>query len=321
MPRVSSTLTLRDHLGTLGVRTGFYRHSYRVVPGLYAVGLPTESSPVVVTANYKLTFDVVRRDLAESSAWLLVIDTRGINVWCAAGKHLFSTREILRKIHSTKLDRIAPNATLILPQLGAPGVSAHTIKRECGMTVKYGPVRSTDLVRFIKNGFEPDTDMRAVSFTLKERSELIPVEITNSWRYIVICLLLYLLLGGIGPWGYDLTLAWQRGLSAFLSGFAGFLGGTAVAPLLLPHLPGRMFWLKGALAGLVTALPFALILNAGVGPLLMGTAFGSYMMMNFTGSTPYTSPTGVEYEMKLGLPFQFAAALIGLGLWLAGPFI
>jgi hypothetical protein len=42
--------------------------------------------------------------------------------------------------------------------------------------------------------------------------------------------------------------------------------------------------------------------------------------MYFTGSTPYTSPSGVEKEMKLWLPAQAAASLAALVLWVVSPF-
>ena len=49
---------------------------------------------MLVTANYKLSFDSLRFALATIDAWLLVTDTRGINVWCAAGKGTFSASEV-----------------------------------------------------------------------------------------------------------------------------------------------------------------------------------------------------------------------------------
>lgn len=321
VPRISSRIRFKDHLGTFLVRTGFLRTNYRVTPGIHAVGTPGPDSPVIVTANYKLTFDVVRRDLAGTDVWLLVIDTRGINVWCAAGKALFSTEEVIRKIRSSGLEKLVDHRSVILPQLGAPGVSAHEVKRATGFSVQYGPVRAADLKPFIDNGLKTTDNMRAVSFTLKERAELVPIEIILAWRWILLALLLFALLGGIGPWGYDIHAAWSRGWSAFLTAFAGFLGGGVLAPLLIPRLPGRMFWLHGAMTGAVTASCTALIANSGPGAVLIGTAAGSYMMMHFTGSTPFTSPTGVEHEMKRGIPFQLGAALLGLALWLALPFI
>src|SRR3972149_4169926 len=74
---------------------GIGRDRCRVAPGLYALGAPGGDSPVLVTANYKLTFDVLRRDAAGLDAWILVLDTRGINVWCAAGEGTFGTEEAI----------------------------------------------------------------------------------------------------------------------------------------------------------------------------------------------------------------------------------
>ena len=44
-----------DFLGMIRVRLGFGRMSYGMEPGLYAMGSPTPESPVLATANYKLT--------------------------------------------------------------------------------------------------------------------------------------------------------------------------------------------------------------------------------------------------------------------------
>ena len=70
--------------------------AYTVEPGLYSVGNPGNDSPVLVSANYKLTFDVLRRNLAGLNCWLLILDTKGINVWCAAGKGTFGTDELTK---------------------------------------------------------------------------------------------------------------------------------------------------------------------------------------------------------------------------------
>ena len=49
---------------------------YSVAPGLYAVGAPDRESDVLVTANYKLSFDTLRRELKGFNAWVLVLDTK-----------------------------------------------------------------------------------------------------------------------------------------------------------------------------------------------------------------------------------------------------
>src|SRR3972149_4985176 len=81
VPSVTTQLTMGERLGAWKVRWGIGRDRYRIDPGLYKVGSPDENSPVLVTANYKLTFDMVRKELTGLDAWILVLVTKGINVW------------------------------------------------------------------------------------------------------------------------------------------------------------------------------------------------------------------------------------------------
>jgi hypothetical protein len=50
------------------------------------------------------------------------------------------------------------------------------------------------------------------------------------------------------------------------------------------------------------------------------TALSSVLSMNFTGSTPYTSPSGVEKEMRKAIPLQVAALFTTVILWVAAAF-
>jgi CO dehydrogenase/acetyl-CoA synthase delta subunit len=86
VPRIRTALSLQDRFSTFIVRCGINRNQYRVAPGLYGVGQPDKTSEVLVTANFKLTFDHLRKELTSLNAWILVLDTQGINVWCAAGE-------------------------------------------------------------------------------------------------------------------------------------------------------------------------------------------------------------------------------------------
>ena len=40
--------------------------------------------------------------------------------------------------------------------------------------------------------------------------------------------------------------------------------------------------------------------------------------MNFTGSSTYTSLSGVLREMRVAVPLQIAAVLVGVGFWVIG---
>jgi len=316
---------MRDRLGTAAVRSGIGRGGYKVVPGLYCVGSPTPASPVIVTANYKLTFDAVRVALAGQDAWLLAADTRGINVWCAAGKGLFSTEEIVYSVRAARLAEVVAHRELILPQLGATGVAAHEVRRGCGFTVAWGPVRAEDLPAFLAAGNEADEPMRSVTFTLPERAVLIPVELFLLGKPLAVILAATFLLSGIGPSFFSLHAAWTRGLAALLATLLGIAAGSVAVPLALPRLPWRHFSLKGALAGAVLGLANLISLGRASAPELLGlwlwtVAVAAYLAMNFTGSTPYTSPTGVEREMRRTLPALAVAVAAALCLWVIPPF-
>jgi CO dehydrogenase/acetyl-CoA synthase gamma subunit (corrinoid Fe-S protein) len=123
--KTSAVLTLGDRLDHVKARWGYRRDRHRVDPGLYGLGEPGRSSPVFVTANYTLSFDALRSALVGRDAYLLVLDTAGINVWCAAGKGTFGTDELVRRIEAVGLHQVVDHRLLILPQLGAPGVAAH----------------------------------------------------------------------------------------------------------------------------------------------------------------------------------------------------
>ena len=139
--RVSTTLSFKDKFDGCKVRWGINRYNYKISTGIYAVGNPDDKSPVLVTANYKLTFDYLRRELKELNLWILVIDTKGINVWCAAGKGTFGNYELLKVINKVKLKEIISHNTLILPLLTA-SIKSNSSRIPSSNTVAYLPILS-----------------------------------------------------------------------------------------------------------------------------------------------------------------------------------
>ena len=323
VPEVATRLGLGDWLGWLRARLGIGRDRYRIAPGLYAVGSPGAESPVLVAANYKLSFDLLRRELGGLDAWLVVLDTRGINVWCAAGKKTFATAEVVRRLGLVRLAEVVSHRELILPQLGAPGVAAQALKAACGFSAVWGPVRARDLKGFLAAGRQATPEMRQVSFTLAERAVLIPVELSLILKPSLWVLVAVAVLSALGP-HFSWPLFVRRALDLALAYGAGMVSGAVAVPLLLPWLPGRSFYLKGLLTGAVAGLGVALLRRAGVGDglamTLLALAVGSYGAMNFTGATPFTSPTGVEKEMRRGIPAQVLALLLAVGLWVGQAF-
>ena len=324
---MATTAGWPDRLGTAGARLGVIRRRYRVAPGLYAVGSPGPDSPVLVTANYKLSFDSLRFSVSGIDAWLLVADTRGINVWCAAGKGTFSAGEVSDLVRRSRLAEVVSHRRLVLPQLAAPGVTAREVTRDCGFDVRFGPVRATDLPAWLERDGQGDEAMREVTFTLAERAVLIPVELYLLARPLLGLVVLALCLSGLGPGVFSPAAAVQRGVLLLGATGLGILAGAVLVPLLLPWLPARQFWLKGVYTGLAVAALARPLVATGVSGVeqaaltLWAVAVSSYLAMNFTGSTPFTSLSGVEREMRRGLPVQLLAVGAAAVLWVVAPFL
>ncbi len=320
VPRVSTALSFCDHLGACKVRWGIGRMSYMVPPGLYAVGHPAEDAPVVVTANYKMSYDIVRCTLAGRNCWLLVLETYGINVWCAAGKGTFGTGELVRRIAASGLAEVVSHRKLLLPILGAPGVSANEVARRTGFNVSYATIRAADLPEYLDNGMMTTPAMRELTFTFYERLVLIPVELVLALKSIAI-------VGGVAL----LSAAALGNLAAGIWSFAAYLGavlaGIVLGPLLLPWLPGRSFALKGAAVGLVWGGLFYLLAGGArsvpvmVAIFLALPAVSAFHTLSFTGCSPFTSRSGVKKEMVIALPAMGGALLMGVVLLVASRFL
>lgn len=286
--------------------------SYLTPPGLYAVGSPGTDDPVVVTANYKMSYDIVRSALHGRSVWLLVLETFGINVWCAAGKGTFGTDELVHRIGAAHLAQAVRHRTLLLPILAAPGVAAHEVTRRTGFRVHFATIQATDLPEFLDNGMVTTPAMRELTFTLRQRLVLVPVEIVLALKPTLLISALLFLLGAV----FNEAVAGFTAAAAFLGAVAA---GTVATPLLLPWLPGASFAVKGAICGMAWGFAW-LVLGGGElgGPATAGTllalaAVSSFYALNFTGSTPFTSRSGVKKEMRIALP-AMAAALGGAAL-------
>jgi acetyl-CoA decarbonylase/synthase complex subunit gamma len=304
---------------------------YTVEPGLYALGRPNDQSPVFVTANYKMSFDRLREALPGRDAWILVLDTKGINVWCAAGKGTFGTMEVVGRIESSGLKQIVSHRELILPQLSGPGVAAHLVKKLSGFKVTYGPIRARDLLVFLDAGLKATPEMRLKTFTTWERMELIPMELVGALKVGMIVIPILFLLALLGKSGTGWTNALSHGLLSAFAMLTAILVGSVLAPLLLPWLPGRAFSMKGFSLGILSAMILIVfrwgdwITKTGrleiMAWLLLIPAISAYLAMNFTGASTYTSLSGVKKEMRWALPLEIAGGIIGLGFWFGSHFI
>lgn len=312
----TSNISPADRWDHFLARVGINRGGHRVKPGLYALGNPNKNSPVFVTANYTLSFDALRSALSGIDCYIMILDTRGINVWCAAGKGTFGTDELVHRIEKTKLNTIVNHRVLILPQLGATGVAAHEVKKRSGFRVEYGPICTIDLPEYLKN-HKATPEMRRVRFSLHDRVILIPVESMS--------VLLPMLIAAVILYFIDGFLASGAIVSAILAAVVLF-------PILLPWIPTPNFSTKGFVLGTVAVLPFVLAKFSGNPDAVLWQRIGlaliylltfpsvtAFLTLNFTGSTTFTSKSGVKREIFAYIPVM--AWMFGGGIALTIIFV
>jgi ubiquinone/menaquinone biosynthesis C-methylase UbiE len=209
----------------------------KVRPGLYTVGHPDPNSPVLVTGNFDLT---VRRLVAaidgKVDAWILVADSAGINVWCAAGGGYFTADKVIAAITTSRIKDVVKHHALILPQLCANGVDGWRIRKETGWGVHWGPAKAKDIPAYLAAGRKKTDDMRWVRFPLKDRLEMVTVTLGFYGLLILVPVLIF----------------WR---SIFWPITASLLGLSYFYTIVHPWLPGR--------DGLYKSIPLTMITLIG----------------------------------------------------------
>jgi len=209
----------------------------KVRPGLYAVGQPDPGSPVLVTGNFYLTVRrLVRAIEGQVDAWVLVADSAGINVWCAAGGGYFTAEKVISAVKSSHLEEVVKHHALILPQLCANGVDGWRVREGTGWGVHWGPARAEDIPAYLRARRKKTDEMRWVRFPLKDRLEMVTVTLSFYGLLILLPVLVF--------WR---NLFWPVAFS--LVGLSYFYG--------VVHL-----WLPGR-DGLIKSIPLTLITLVG----------------------------------------------------------
>jgi NAD-dependent dihydropyrimidine dehydrogenase PreA subunit len=261
--------------------------------GLYPIGAPDRSSPVVLTGNYTLTVRRVRRALEGQNVWLLVADSNGVNVWCASGGGHLTHHDVIAALRTSGIGTKVDHRRLILPQLCATGVERSLVEEATGWEAVWGPAEAANLPAFFGRGGHASRSERSVRFPLHNRLEmaimwivpLVPVlwlilwPITGAERagvdaaaVVVIVVVLYAAL----PW---LPLQRRRGLPVYAGlAVAGF--GIGLSLLVLAGL-----WSTWAVVWLAVSC-------------VVGTGIAS---VDVAGSTPLlaSSVNPSDFEVEL----------------------
>jgi NAD-dependent dihydropyrimidine dehydrogenase PreA subunit len=153
-------------------QTIFRLFPFSTKTGLRRIGHPGPDSPVFVTSNFDLTVRRVTRALQGLDCYLLVGDSKGINVWCAAGGGIFNAHSVISVLKTSRIAEKVNHRTLILPQLSAPGIDVTRVTRETGWHCKFGPVYAEDIPAYVVARFKKTEAMRRARFPLRERLEM-----------------------------------------------------------------------------------------------------------------------------------------------------
>ena len=251
-----------------------------------------------------------------------MLDTKSINVWCAAGKGTFGTDELVRRIAATGLDKVVTHRRLILPQFSAVGVCASEVQKKTGFRVSFGPVQARDIPAYVRAGYKKNKEMRTITFSMIDRLILTPMEINPAMKKFPLFAGGTLLLFGLQPQGILFKNAFSGGLPLLLVLLLSIVSGAFLTPVLLPFIPFRSFAIKGWIVGLLVTL-FAVqglgLVDGHTTLLLAATylffpALSSYIALQFTGSTTFTGMSGVKKELKYGIPIYTGASGVSLVL-------
>ncbi|MFQ5665587.1 MAG: HgcAB-like fusion protein [Candidatus Binatia bacterium] len=180
--------------------------------GLVKIGTPSRDAPVLLTCNFRLTVERIKRALDGLDAYLLVANSRGVNVWCAATGGLLTNHDVISVLKTSGIEDLVDHRQVILPQLAATGIEGKVVHEKTGWRVVWGPVYATAIPAFLRAGRTATPAMRAVSFPWPQR-----LEMAIAWAFPISVLSLVVLplwRAGAVPL---MALVWALSLLIFLT--------------------------------------------------------------------------------------------------------
>ncbi len=135
------------------LRTNIYTDPQALIqvnPGLYDIGKPNRNSPVIVTANFSLTYFTVASDIEASKvpARLLVVDTEGLSVMTAFAADKLTAEKIAQTLEEYKVAEKVDHRTLIIP--GMIAMLKMKLEDLTGWEVIVGVKDSSALPKYLK---------------------------------------------------------------------------------------------------------------------------------------------------------------------------
>lgn len=127
----------------------------QIEEGLYQIGTPDETAPVLVTTNFSLTYFTVEGDVEASKvpAWVVVVDTEGTSVLTAWAAEKFTAEVIAKKVRDFDVASKVKHRKLIIP--GHVAVLSGKLEDELSQEWKVlvGPRESSGIPSFLRTSW------------------------------------------------------------------------------------------------------------------------------------------------------------------------
>jgi NAD-dependent dihydropyrimidine dehydrogenase PreA subunit len=304
--------------------------------GLRRVCRPKRDSPVLVTCNFHLTVNRLTKILERSGvdAWLLVADSKGVNVWCAAGGEEFNAHSVVSAVITSGIGDLVDHRNLILPPLGAPGISATEVRSQTGWSTRWGPVRAEDLVTYLLGGAHRDADMKRATYSWRERLDtalgcLFPIYLLGAagfflfgrhwiFEYLLTGAATWLIFFSLCPWipgkrGITKAMALSAPLLALLLGthMVSTSAVTELRPWLIIAIVTLLIW-GSELGGLASTMP------SDLDPVLARLGVGGLGNVRWAGKVRTELLTGhreLSYDRGLCIGCRNCYELCPVGVW------
>lgn len=123
----------------------------QVKEGIYPIGNPNDSSPVLITSNFSLTYFIVSGEIEGSRvpSWLCVMDTEGLSVLTAWAAGKFVSDKIAPFVKKVGIEANVKHRKLIIPGYLAQ-MSGELEEELTGWKIEVGPREAADIPSFLK---------------------------------------------------------------------------------------------------------------------------------------------------------------------------
>jgi acetyl-CoA decarbonylase/synthase complex subunit gamma len=125
----------------------------QVEEGVYEIGAPNDSSPVLLTSNFSLTYFNVAGDTESSKvpSYIVVTYTEGLSVMTAFAAGKLTPESVKKTLDEVKVDGRVNHKKMIIP--GMIARMSGKLEEITGWEIMVGPRESTGIPKYLKENW------------------------------------------------------------------------------------------------------------------------------------------------------------------------